>query len=192
MRQLLSIVLVICISLTVCSCGSKPTSGSRQESSSPTVNDVLEEKTSESDISSDMNETQTEADESTDESYSDDSSTYLNVDIDLTAMNANMVYSQVYDMLMEPDSYIGKTVKMNGQFAVYEGEDRVYCACLVADATACCQQGVEFILEGNPPYPDAYPELGSDITVSGIFDTYIETMAGQDFLYIQLIDAELE
>ena len=33
------------------------------------------------------------------------------VDIDLTGMNANMIYSEVYNMMAEPDNYIGKTIR---------------------------------------------------------------------------------
>ena len=38
-------------------------------------------------------------------------------------------------------------------------------------------------------YPDEYPELGSDITVAGVFDMYTENMGGQEVRFIQLIDA---
>ena len=190
--KLLAFLLVLSFIMT--SCGSQQTSGSHKESMSPSVNDVLEEKTS--DANGSIPETipsEVEDEPETPEPSSSTSETgeYAKVDIDLTTLNSNLVYSQVYDMITDPDGYLGKTVKMSGQFAIYEGAERVYCACIVADATACCSQGIEFILEGEPPYPEGYPELGSEITVSGIFDTYIETMQGQDFTYIQLIDATL-
>ena len=41
---------------------------------------------------------------------------YENVDVDLTQMNATMVYSEVYNMLYYPDEYVGKIVKINGPF----------------------------------------------------------------------------
>ena len=109
------------------------------------------------------------------------------VEIDMTEMNSTMVYSQVYDMLMSPDDYLGKTVKMNGAFAVYEGDARNYYACIIADATACCSQGIEFVLDGEHEYPADYPALNDEITVVGVFDSYYE---GSN-RYVQLIHAKL-
>ena len=197
MKIIKTISLVLILSFLLTSCGSQQSSGSHSQSESPSVEDVLNEKTSES---QNNDSTEAQVPDTSAEIYEDnndpsseqtDTDTYSKVDIDLTSMNSNMVYSEVYDMVTQPDGYLGKTVKMTGQFAIYEGQDRVYCACIVADATACCSQGIEFILEGEPSYPEGYPELGTEITVAGVFDTYIETMSGQDFTFIQLIDAEL-
>ena len=104
------------------------------------------------------------------------------IDVDLTALSSTMVYSEVYSMMSFPDNYIGKTVKMKGQFAVYQATDengafipdQIYFACVIADATACCSQGLEFVLAGEHTYPDDYPELGSEITVTGTFELYEE------------------
>lgn len=115
------------------------------------------------------------------------------IDVDLTALSSTMVYSEVYNMMMSPEDYIGKTVKMSGQFSVYQATDEngspiegapVYYACVIADATACCQQGLEFVLTD----PDTYPEeAGSEITVEGIFQTYYE----EQNLYCHLVDAQI-
>ena len=43
------------------------------------------------------------------------------VDVDLTVLSSTMVYSEVYNMVLEAEGYVGKTVKMNGLFAY--GED---------------------------------------------------------------------
>ena len=50
----------------------------------------------------------------------------------------------------------------------------MFFACMIADATACCAQGLEFALAGEPVYPDEYPELGAEITVVGTFEWYEE------------------
>lgn len=111
------------------------------------------------------------------------------IDVDLTRLSSTMVYSKVYDMLDNPESYIGKTVKMKGSFAAYKGELRdYYFACVIADATACCQQGMEFRLKDDPAYPQGYPEEGKTITVTGTFSTYMEGEAK----YIELKDCTLE
>ena len=104
------------------------------------------------------------------------------IDVDLTKLSGTMVYSEVYNMTTAPDNYIGKTVRMNGQFAIYQATDengnpvpnQIYFACLIADAAACCSQGIEFTLTGEHSYPDDYPELGSEITVTGTFEVYEE------------------
>lgn len=113
-----------------------------------------------------------------------------NLDVDLTKLSSTMVYSEVYNMMYTPDDYIGKTVKMKGQFAYYEDPETKaqYFACIIADATACCSQGLEFILTGEYTYPTDYPELGSEITVTGTFEVYTEN----GFQYCRLKDATME
>jgi len=112
------------------------------------------------------------------------------VDVDLTEMSPTMVYSEVYNMMMTPEDYVGKSVRMNGMYvSFYEEEnDFRYFACIVKDATACCSQGIEFVLTEDYRYPEDYPEDGDDIVVTGVFDTYME---GSD-MYCTLKDARLE
>ena len=57
-------------------------------------------------------------------------------------------------------------------------------ACVIADATACCSQGIEFVPDGDY----TYPELNSSITVSGIFATYYEEGV---YRYCRLIYAKM-
>ena len=111
------------------------------------------------------------------------------IDVDLTQLSSTMVYSEVYNMVFYPDDYIGKTVKMQGQFAYYEDPDTKaqYFACIIADATACCSQGLEFVLSGEHTYPDDYPALDTEITVTGTFEMYEE----DGFQYCRLVDAEI-
>ena len=104
------------------------------------------------------------------------------VDVDLTVLSSTMVYSEVYNMLYnDPAHYFGKTVKAKGTFSLYQlvtdgvlQPDPVAYACIIADATACCAEGMEFVLEGDYTYPDDYPELGAEITVIGEFQSYEE------------------
>ena len=112
------------------------------------------------------------------------------MDVDLTVLSSTMVYSEVYNMVVYPEDYIGKTVKMKGQFAFYldESTGKYYFACIIADATACCSQGIEFELKGDYVYPDDYPEPGTEICVVGVFDTYSEG----DYLYCTLRNARFE
>ena len=111
------------------------------------------------------------------------------VDVDLTQLSSTMVYSEVYAMMVEPEQYVWKTVKMRGLFATqeYNGE-RLY-ACVVQDATACCAQGLEFETAEKLTYPDDYPEPGSEITVVGTFDSYQEEVDGNYYIYLVLKNA---
>ena len=98
------------------------------------------------------------------------------VDIDLTQLSTTMLFSEISEMNYNPEDYIGKTVKIKGQFAAYPKDDKTgyYTVALVSDVTACCSQGLEFILAGKDSYPKGYPEEGSEITVVGSFETYQE------------------
>ena len=98
------------------------------------------------------------------------------MDVDLTVLSSTMVYSEVYNMMVSPDNYKGKTVKMKGQFVPYydEATGKYYFACFISDATACCSQGIEFILTDDYTYPADYPQEGDTICVIGTFDTYME------------------
>lgn len=110
-------------------------------------------------------------------------------DIDLTVMSSTMVYSQVLDMLQYPKAYEGQRVKMRGNFTVWHSNDTglYYPAVVIADATACCSQGIEFVLKDEPTYPDGYPESGTDVTVGGVFRIYYE---GSN-RFVHLVDSVL-
>ena len=66
--------------------------------------------------------------------------------VDLTELSGTMLYSELTNILYyDPDSYLGKTIKMTGRFGVYEQLDEngnpipdapVQVACVVMDATA--------------------------------------------------------
>lgn len=109
------------------------------------------------------------------------------IDVDLTAMSATMVYSEVQNMQQTPEKYLGKVVKMHGPFSVTELNGNRYFACIIKDATACCSAGIEFDLAGDYSYPDDYPKENTEITVVGTFTTYME---GKN-KYLQLKDAEM-
>ena len=112
------------------------------------------------------------------------------IDYDLTTMSSTMIYSTVSNMILYPDVYEGKMVKLEGNFSIYHDEaaDRYIFAAIVPDATACCQQGIEFVLDGDYKYPDDYPEEGQSITIQGKFNTYNE----YGFNYVQLLNAEMK
>ncbi|MDO4867270.1 MAG: hypothetical protein Q4C10_12015 [Clostridia bacterium] len=113
----------------------------------------------------------------------------LPVDLDLSNLSGTVVYSQVYDMMVRPEAYAGQRVRIKGNFSYYMDPNtrHEYFAAIISDTTACCAQGIEFVWRGEHAYPDDYPPLDTEITVTGIFNTYYEG----DYIYLQLIDAEL-
>ena len=99
------------------------------------------------------------------------------VEIDLTVMDRDMVYATVYQLVFNSEDYIGKTVRMRGNYVAtwYERTQQYYHAVIIQDATACCSQGLEFIWgDGSHIYPDEYPKDDTDVEVVGEFETYME------------------
>jgi len=115
------------------------------------------------------------------------------VDVDLTLMGKDLIYATVYQMMSKPEEYEGKTIRIEGKYyaSYYPITDKYYNYCLIADAAACCSQGLEFELGGDAVYPDDYPADQSDVIVTGVFETYTEE-AGQTFYYCRLRDAEYQ
>lgn len=93
-------------------------------------------------------------------------------DIDLTRMSSTMVYSMVYQMVTDPQKYVGKRIKMKGAFSTYfdeETEQRFF-GCIIKDALACCSQGLAFELAKPRKYPNEFPSQGTPITIIGTFE----------------------
>ena len=174
MKKLFCLVLTVLMIVSLAACGSK-------KDKATTDNQALN--------SSVLQNQPTEEESESAPTISKPAQSADGIDVDLTKLSSTMVYSEVYNMMVSPDNYTGKTVKMNGVFAYYEDPEtkKQYFACIIADATACCSQGLEFILAGEHSYPDDYPELGTEITVVGTFQTYEEN----GYMYCHLVDAEM-
>lgn len=118
------------------------------------------------------------------------------VDVDLTTLSSTMVFAEVSNLMYDPIPYLGKTVRMEGEFSVehgytMDGEEDLsqnFFYCIIEDALACCAQGLEFDLAAPRPYPEGYPPEGSEVTVVGTVELYEEG----GFRYLRLADAVLE
>lgn len=156
MKKIIAIILALVLALSFVACS----------------------KNSDKNENSSNSKTTTKATESTTEAKS--------VDLDLTKLSSTVVYSEVYNMLITPDDYKGKIVKMKGQFNQYTDEEtgKIYNTVIIPDATACCQQGLEFELpdKTNPNF-----EQNTEITVVGTFNTYSDGK----FLYCHLKNAKI-
>ena len=111
-------------------------------------------------------------------------------DFDLTKMSATMIYSTIFDMLIMPEDYVEKVIKVKGWFETYTNPEtgELFYAVVVPDATACCQQGLEFIWPGDHHYPADFPEPGQDITVTGRYK--LVDMDGFAYNYLEASEVE--
>ncbi len=111
-------------------------------------------------------------------------------DIDFTTISGPLVYSLVYNMMKDPEKFLGKTIKMGGAFTttVDSATGERYYACIVKDAGACCAQGIEFRLKGEHSFPEDYPNMWQEFQVIGVFTTY--TIVDDQYFYCTISDAE--
>lgn len=208
MRRLLSMVAVLAMTCMLAACGSEGGTASKTTSTVKSVDDVLEEQIAQNDEADAGQETDNAGKDDTAEGGEDVSaadtreidavdeklaeadeqaaaSSSGEIDVDLTKLSSTMVYSEVYNMMTEPEKYYGKKVRMNGTTSVYhdgtDGND--YYACVIKDATECCAQGIEFVLNDGK-----YPEANTNVTVTGTFSSY---KIG-DYEYYTLVDAAME
>ncbi|WP_243061275.1 hypothetical protein [Dorea sp. AF36-15AT] len=111
------------------------------------------------------------------------------VDVDLSVMDSDMIYATVYQMMSDPEQYVGKTFRIEGKFYVTYDEmtKNQYYYCVIKDATECCAQGLEFVWgDGSHIYPDEYPTDGTEVIVDGTFELYMEN----DSRYCRLENAD--
>ena len=111
--------------------------------------------------------------------------------IDLTVLSSTMIYAEVYNIMAHPNEYMGKTIKMSGPYyaSYYEVTDLYYHYVVIEDATACCQQGLEFKWNGEHKFPDDYPDESTKIEVTGVFSSYDEL--GRTYYYIAVDDISI-
>ena len=177
MKRLFCLLLAVCMTLSLCACGKDSEKDAGNDASSSN-----EKSSAAAESIPPPKEQETPGEQQTPEEPEQTQTSADGVEVDLTVLSSTMVYSEVYNMLYnDPAHYLGKTVKAKGTFSLYQlvtdgvlQPDPVAYACIIADATACCAEGMEFVLEGDYTYPDDYPELGAEITVIGEFQSYEE------------------
>ena len=184
MKRIFCLLLAACMAVSLCACGK----GREKDAGNDTLSSN-EEASASAEIIPTPNQQETP------EKSGQAQPSAGKVDVDLTVLSSTMVYSEVYNMLYnDPAHYLGKTVKARGTFSIYQlvtdgvlQPDPVAYACIIADATACCAEGMEFVPEGDLTYPEDYPELGAEITVIGEFQSYEEN----GMIWYHLVNARL-
>lgn len=128
--------------------------------------------------------TQTAEPDSVDTAKQDNVANDDTVDVDLASLSSTMVYAEVYNMMMTPEDYVGKTIKMKGLYYASPNPemDIIYHFVIIEDATACCAQGLEFIWNGEHTYPEDFPSSEVPVEVTGVWGSYEEL--GNIYYYV--------
>jgi len=90
------------------------------------------------------------------------------IDYDFTRYNYTMASSLIFDMLVNQEAYLGKRIRIKGQFFVDEDENGRFFAVLLYDATACCQTGFTFE-DSSRKYPEDFPKQLEEIEITGVY-----------------------
>ena len=152
MKRIFCLLLAACMAVSLCACGK----GREKDAGNDTLSSNEEASASAESIP-------TPKEQETPGESKPSHPSAGKVDVDLTVLSSTMVYSEVYNMLYNDPAHYG----------VLQPDPVAY-ACIIADATACCAEGMEFVPEGDLTYPEDYPELGAEITVIGEFQSYEE------------------
>lgn len=90
---------------------------------------------------------------------------------DLTANDADMNYVIVAMIAEDPKSFEGVKIKLQGIATDLETTDTsgIDHYVLINDRQACCQQGLQYILEDKN---QSYPKDKEEVTVEGVLDVY--------------------
>lgn len=190
MKRIVKFLILFVLLFAITGCANNENNGNRVNNAG-SVEDVIN-----SQIENETESADTETEEIREQNISEMNPAEQesgDVDYDLTSMSSDMVYATVYQMMVDPDTYIGKTIRMDGLYyaVYYEPTEQYYHYCIIQDALACCAQGMEFVWgDGSHIYPDEYPQENASVVVQGVFETYREE--GDDNLYCRLKDALLE
>ena len=99
------------------------------------------------------------------------------LDYDLSIMTPDMVYATVYQLMVDPKTYIGKSFKITGNYytSYRKEKDIYYHFCMIKDAAACCAQGIEILwADEKMNRHENCPEEDARVTIEGVFETYEE------------------
>lgn len=86
------------------------------------------------------------------------------IDFDLSAFNGGMTYAQMIQVCNAPESYVGKVFRVQGKFNY--SETREMAKIIFSDKSGCCELAMMFRTEQPLVYPEDYPALYNDITIT--------------------------
>ena len=112
----------------------------------------------------------------------------VEADMDFTFMSNTVLLSEVNQMIVNPDDYQDKVIRLAGTFSVKQDSKnnrRIY-ICEITDGTGCCPAGtaIQLFLKDETA---AAPRIGSNIIVQGTMNYDISSYA----MNMELRDAQL-
>ena len=108
--------------------------------------------------------------------------------VDFTRLSGIMRTATFHVIMMNPDDYIGKTIRVNGSY-LYMFDDATglyYHFVMGGGGDNCCGMGFEIRLSGDFVFPDDYPDINAMIDVTGVLNEYEEL--GRLYLYLAIDD----
>jgi len=91
-------------------------------------------------------------------------------DVDLTALGKVIAHAKITEMYENPDDYIGKTIKVKGEYEAETWQNTDYHYLVIQGEEGCCPQ--VFQLRWNDEIER--PSRGNTIEVFGVFDEHDE------------------
>jgi uncharacterized membrane protein YcgQ (UPF0703/DUF1980 family) len=99
-----------------------------------------------------------------------------------------MFISQVNDVYLNPEDYLGKTIKLEGLFKMDQGYNKTYCFVLRYGPGCCGYDGnVGFEVAWNNEKKKSYPDEDAWVEATGELKTYEEDDSYNKFLYLDLV-----
>lgn len=125
----------------------------------------------ESETSDELSNSENESSSENGSTSENESSNANGQSYDLTANDADMNYVIVAMIAEDPKSFKGVKIKLQGIATDLETTDTsgIDHYVLINDRQACCQQGLQYILEDKN---QSYPKDKEEITVEGVLDVY--------------------
>ena len=98
------------------------------------------------------------------------------VDIDLTVLSSTVLSAEIMNIIVNAEDHLGKTIRVKGTYfyLFFEQTGKYYHYVITKEGDECCQEGLEFILSGDPVFPDDFPTMKTPIEVEGVFSLYNE------------------
>ena len=95
------------------------------------------------------------------------------IDLDMSRLGSTMRLAELNRIYMNPDSYVGNTIKLSGYYFPMTGsvlgQDRHFIALALADS-CCPMQGFDFIWDGENAFPGDNLQEQAWIEIIGVFD----------------------
>jgi uncharacterized membrane protein YcgQ (UPF0703/DUF1980 family) len=106
---------------------------------------------------------------------------------DIIEIKEKMFISQVNDVYLNKDDYLGKNIKLEGLFKMAQGNERAYCFVLRYGPGCCGYDGnVGFEVAWDKDKGKPYPGEDSWVEATGELKTYEED-GYDEFLYLDLV-----